>query len=261
MTRPGHFFWVESIIMDRSKLIDYLDDFLQVSNYKDYAPNGLQVEGKPKIEKIVTGVTACQDLIDIAIEKSADAIMVHHGYFWKNESPTVTGIKQQRIKKLLEHDINLIAYHLPLDGHSLLGNNAMLAKLWELEDITEDDKSLVRLGKLQTPLKIEMFVKRVSKSLNRDPLHLPGGPANVKKIAWCSGGAQNYIQLAIDWQADVYISGEVSEQTTHIAKEAGIHYLAAGHHATERLGIQALGEHLANQFSLDVEFIDVKNPV
>lgn len=247
--------------MDRSELLNYLEAYLQVQAYKDYAPNGLQVEGKKKIQKIVTGVTACQDLIDAAIELSADAILVHHGYFWKNEAQVITGIKQQRIKKLLIHDLNLIAYHLPLDGHSVVGNNAMLAKLWELQDITPDEKSLVRLGQLKQAESIENFIQKISTSLDRPPLHLRGGADNIQTVAWCSGGAQNYIQQAIDWQADVYISGEVSEQTTHLAKEAEIHYLAAGHHATERLGVKALGEHLADKFNLNVQFIDVFNPV
>lgn len=243
------------------ELVQYLDHLLGVSQYKDYAPNGLQVEGKPNIQKIVTGVTASQSLIDQAIEHQADAILVHHGYFWKNEPPTLTGMKYQRIKKLIMNDINLMGYHLPLDGHPEFGNNAQLAKLWGLHDITPDEKSLVRLGQLAQPLAIEAFVEQVSQSLGRIPLHLPGGPKKVKTVAWCSGGAQGYIQQAIDWQADVYISGEVSEQTTHQAAESGIHYLAAGHHATERLGVFSLGEHLAETFDLEVVFMDVPNPV
>lgn len=246
--------------MQLNQLVQYLDDFLQVSQFKDYAPNGLQVSGKTDIQKIVTGVTACQGLIDAAIEQEADAILVHHGFFWKNEPLPIVGMKQKRIKSLLMHDINLLGYHLPLDAHPELGNNAMLAKLWGIEDMTPEP-GLVRLGRLPNPMTIDQLIERVAETLGRKPLHLPGGADRVETIAWCSGGAQNSIQTAIDWQADVYISGEVSEQTTHQAVESGIHYLAAGHHATETLGVKALGEHLAQQFSLEVNFVDIFNPV
>ena len=208
----------------------------------------------------MTGVTACQALLDKAVELKADAILVHHGYFWKSEPQEIVGFKQKRIKTLLLNDINLLGYHLPLDGHAELGNNAMLGKLWGLEDVTPTP-GLVRLGRLAVPISISAFVEQVSVSLNRTALHLPGGPESVQTIAWCSGGAQGYIDQAIEWGADVYISGEVSEQTTHLAREAGIHYLAAGHHATERLGIKILGEHLAEKFDLECYFVDVDNPV
>lgn len=246
--------------MTRVELEAYLQDYLKLQDYKDYAPNGLQVEGREQINKIVTGVTACQALLDKAIELNADAILVHHGYFWKSEPQTITGFKQKRIKSLLKHDINLFGYHLPLDGHEDLGNNAMLGKLWGLEDITPVP-GLVRLGSLPEAMEIYDFKAMVDDSLSRESLHLPGGPQQVQKIAWCSGGAQGYIDQAIAWGADVYISGEVSEQTTHLAKECGIHYLAAGHHATERVGIKALGEHLASKFSLECVFVDIANPV
>lgn len=246
--------------MQRQTLVAYLNDLLQISQYQDYVPNGLQVEGRDQIERIVFGVTASQALIDAAIELNADAIIVHHGYFWKSEPLTLTGIKYQRIKKLLDHDINLLAYHLPLDGHAELGNNAQLAKLWQLHDITPQP-GLVRLGELSTDMPVNQFIQRVETTLNRKPLHLPGGPGQVKRIAWCSGGAQGYIDQAISWEADVYISGEVSEQTTHIACEAGIHYLAAGHHATETWGVKALALHLEAQLDLECQYIDVPNPV
>lgn len=247
--------------MDRKELIAYLDDYLNVSLFKDYAPNGLQVEGSETVQKIVTGVTACQSLIDRAVELGADTLLVHHGYFWKNEPATITGMKRKRIETLLKNNINLIGYHLPLDGHPEIGNNAQLGKLWSLKDITPDAKSLVRLGEVETPLAMADFKKTVDESLNRESLHLPGGPEMVTKVAWCSGGAQNAIQQAIEWRADVYISGEVSEQTTHQALESGIHYLAAGHHATETVGVKALGKHLAKEFGVEVVFCDVPNPV
>lgn len=246
--------------MQTQQLIDYCDELLAVQDYQDYAPNGLQVEGKSEIHTVVTGVTACQALIDEAIARQADAILVHHGYFWKNEPQTITGIKQKRIKALLANDINLIAYHLPLDGHYSLGNNAQLAKVWGLEDITPNP-GLLRLGQLVQPQSIEDLKLLVAQTLARQPLHLTGGGDTVRTVAWCSGGAQNYLAQAAHWGADVYISGEVSEQNTHIAREMGIHYLAAGHHATERLGVKALGEHLAQTFGLQVEFVDIANPV
>ncbi|WP_321324622.1 Nif3-like dinuclear metal center hexameric protein [Thiomicrorhabdus sp.] len=246
--------------MLRAELQSYLNDYLKVAEFKDYAPNGLQIEGCEQINTIVTGVTACQALIDEAIKLNADAILVHHGYFWKSEPEVITGFKQKRIKSLLLNDINLFGYHLPLDAHEELGNNALLGKLWSLQDITPIP-GLVKLGQLSESVSIDDFKKMVSTSLNREVLHLPGGPSSVKTIAWCSGGAQGYIDQAIEWQADVYISGEVSEQTTHLAKECGIHYLAAGHHATERVGIKALGEHLAQKFDLQCYFVDIDNPV
>ncbi|MBF6057216.1 Nif3-like dinuclear metal center hexameric protein [Thiomicrorhabdus heinhorstiae] len=242
-------------------LVAYLNGLLQVERYKDYAPNGLQVEGKAEIRKIVTGVTASQALIEAAIDAEADAILVHHGYFWKSEPAGIVGFKQKRIKALLEHDINLIAYHLPLDGHDVYGNNAQLGKLWQLQDITPEMSGLVRLGELHEEIPMKRFIERVSESLQREVLHLPGGSVMVQKIAWCSGGAQSYIDQAIEWGADVYISGEVSEQTTHLAAECGIHYLAAGHHATERLGVKSLGEHINEKFGIECRFIDMPNPV
>ncbi len=246
--------------MKRTELVSYLNDFLEVAQYKDYAPNGLQVEGTSEVNVIVTGVTACQALIDEAIKLNADAILVHHGYFWKSESLPIVGIKQQRIKKLLLHDINLLGYHLPLDGHAELGNNAQLGKLWQLEDITPE-AGLLRLGRLQASVLVDDFKDKVSASLDREVLHLQGGAKKVQKIAWCSGGAQQYITEAAAWGADVYISGEVSEQTTHLAQELGIHYFAAGHHATERLGVKCLGEMLAKNFDVTHHYVDIENPV
>ena len=245
--------------MQRDELIAYIDALLEASTYKDYAPNGLQVEGRAQIRKVVTGVTACQALIDAAIEKQADAILVHHGYFWKSEPQQIIGFKQKRIKSLLQNDINLFGYHLPLDGHCDLGNNAMLAKLFDI-DVTEQD-GLLFTGRLKQPQSIKKFHALVTERLQREPLWLPGGPQMIQQISWCSGGAQGFIDQAIAKGSDLYISGEVSEQTTHLAKECGIHYFAAGHHATETLGVRALGEHLADKFGLDVEFIDIPNPV
>jgi dinuclear metal center YbgI/SA1388 family protein len=246
--------------MQRDELVNYLNRLLDIDNFKDYAPNGLQVEGRSEVTKVVLGVTASQALINQAVAFDADMIIVHHGYFWKNEPQTLTGMKYQRIKTLIENGINLVGYHLPLDAHAELGNNAQLGKLWGLDDITPQP-GLVRLGRLAEPVLIARFIEQVGLSLQRSPLHLPGGPEMVQTIAWCSGGAQGYIQQAVDWQADVYISGEVSEQTTHIAAESNIHYLAAGHHATETWGVKALAQHLEKELNLQTRYIDCANPV
>jgi dinuclear metal center YbgI/SA1388 family protein len=246
--------------MDIQALETYLNNYLSVSEFTDYAPNGLQVEGRRTVQTVVTGVTACQALVDEAIARKADAILVHHGYFWKNEPQAIVGMKRRRIASLLQHDINLLGYHLPLDAHPEVGNNACLRTLWGLKDVTPQP-GLLRLGKLPQPVAIDDWVLEVERSLQRTPLHLPGGPEQVETIAWCSGGAQGMMQQAIDWEADVFISGEVSEQTTHQARESGIHYLGAGHHATETLGVKALGKHLADKFGLDVTFVDIPNPV
>ena len=248
-------------MIERAQLLAYLNEYLRVDTIKDYCPNGLQVEGTKTIKTLVTGVTASQALIDVAIELNADALLVHHGYFWKGESQTITGMKGRRVKALMLNDINLLAYHLPLDLHRILGNNKLLGEALNLQDTTEDDSALVRLGQLPQAESIEAFIQRVNSATDREALHLPGGPEQVQTIAWCTGAAQDYIEQAYEQGAEVFISGEVSERTTHLAQEMGIHYLAAGHHATETFGVKALGEHLAEQFGLDHHFVNLYNPV
>ena len=245
----------------RDELAAYCDALLDVERFSDYAPNGLQVEGRAQIHTLVTGVTASRALIERAIELKADAIMVHHGWFWKGEPAPLTGMKGARVRLLMQHDISLYAYHLPLDAHPELGNNARLGQLWEIEDETEDATSFLRIGRLRQPESVEDFLLRIERTLGRVPLHLPGGPEQVQRIAWCSGGAQKMLPEAAALGAEVFVSGEVSEQTFHEAAELGVHYVAAGHHATERVGIQALGEHLAQHFDVDVHFVDIPNPV
>jgi dinuclear metal center YbgI/SA1388 family protein len=248
----------------RDKLVNYLNQILDVSKFQDYCPNGLQVEGKPHIRKIVTGVTACQALLDRAVELNADAVLVHHGYFWKNEAPQVTGIKKTRLKTLLAHDMNLLAYHLPLDAHSEFGNNVQLANKLSLNiegPLSAKDSTMGLIGKLSTPISARQFAEQLHVTLGRQPLHIEGQAPLIETIAWCTGAAQSFIEEAYAKKADAYLSGEISESTVHFAKESGIHYFAAGHHATERYGVQALGQHLAEQFGLDVEFVDIDNPV
>ncbi len=251
-------------MVQRQELLAYLNDFLSISRYRDYAPNGLQVEGKPKIHRLVTGVTACQALIDRAVELKADALLVHHGYFWRGEDPCLVGMKRNRIGTLLEHNISLFAYHLPLDGHPELGNNAQLAEVLGLSvdsglDPT-DDTVVGNVGRLQAPVSAPEFADAVSAAMARDVILVSGGKHLIQRVAWCTGGAQGYIEKAVAQGVDAFISGEISEQTTHIAREQGIHYIAAGHHATERYGAAALGRHLAHKFDIFHEFVNIDNP-
>lgn len=245
-----------------SDLLAYTNALLNAQAYKDYAPNGLQVQGRPDVRRIVTGVTACRALIEAAIDAGADALLVHHGYFWRGEDPCITGIKRERVRRLLAADVSLIAYHLPLDAHPELGNNARLGALLGL--VTEgplNDEGIGTFGSLPEALSATQFCERITRALGRTPLHLPGGPETIRRVGWCTGAAQDYIDQAVGLGLDAFVSGEVSERTTHTAREAGIHYFAAGHHATERYGIQALGAHLAERFDLEHRFIDVDNPV
>lgn len=248
--------------MHRQDLISFLDTTLEPGRYKDYAPNGLQVEGAEQIRKVVTGVTASQALIEAAIERGADTILVHHGYFWKNEDPRVVGIKQKRLKALLTHNINLIAYHLPLDGHLTLGNNAQLAEILGLVPQGQaSDQNLLWYGRTQATVMAEDFCLEVSQRLGREALLLGPSGRVIKRVAWCTGGAQGFFADAIALGVDAFITGEVSEQQHHLAEETGIAFIAAGHHATERFGVRALGQHLAASTGLAVEFVDISNPV
>lgn len=251
--------------MLNTELESYLNKLLSISLFKDYAPNGLQIEGKRNIKTIVTGVTASQALIDEAIRLQADALLVHHGYFWPGESPILTGMKGERVRRLIKHDINLLAYHLPLDAHLSLGNNVQLGKQLGLEGIEpinpEDSQCLVFHGYLPEPMSAADFTSHIDLALQRTPLISHHPEQKLRHIAWCTGGAQNYLQEAIEFGVDAYISGEVSEHIIHTARENNVVFYAAGHHATERYGIKVLGEWLQQQFNdLDVHFIDIDNP-
>ena len=248
-----------------TELAGYIDSLLEVDRFRDYAPNGLQVEGKATINKIVCGVTACQALIDAAIEAEADAILVHHGYFWKGEAEAIVGMKKHRIKSLLNADISLLAYHLPLDAHATLGNNAQLADLLGLTisgTFPQTENQAVGMhGEFTQAITATQLVQQLEHKLGRVPMHIAGSDKLIKTVAWCSGGAQGYIEAAALQGVDAYISGEISEQTVHIAREYGIHYFAAGHHATERYGVQALSTHLADKYVIQSQFVDIENPV
>lgn len=254
-------------MISRDELVSFLNQHLQSERIRDYCPNGLQVEGKRQIHKVVTGVTASQALLDAAVKANADAVLVHHGYFWKNEAAQVTGMKKRRLQTLLQHDINLLAYHLPLDVHPVQGNNARLGALLGAQNIlplpSVEPEGVVQQGELATALSPTQLAAKLETLLKRPVLlHQAEVAADslVSKLAWCTGGGQGYIEQAAAAGAQLFISGEVSEQTIHVSRELGIHFIAAGHHATERYGVKALGELIAQQFGLDVQFIDIDNP-
>lgn len=249
----------------RDELVAYCDALLESSTYQDYAPNGLQVAGREAIGTLVSGVTASEALIAAALELKADALLVHHGWFWRGEEPRVIGIKQRRLKRLLCADINLIAYHLPLDGHATLGNNVLLGERLGFSQSgrfgSGPGGGIACMGEVAEPLGVEALAGRVANVLGRPPLLLSGGAHLIRRIGWCSGAAQDYLAQAASLGLDAFISGEASERTFHEAREMGIHYLAAGHHATERYGVSALGEHLAQKYGLTHHFVDIDNPV
>ncbi|MEN8204817.1 MAG: Nif3-like dinuclear metal center hexameric protein [Pseudomonadota bacterium] len=246
-------------------LVDYTSSLLSIDSFTDYCPNGLQVEGRGDVTRLVSGVTASMALIEAAIEMQADAIVVHHGYFWKGEDECVTGMKRARLRRLLGTDTSLLAYHLPLDAHPELGNNARLAQVLGFERQgnfgCDGGLSLGQYGVLPQALTAVALSELIHDSLGRMPLHIPGPQTRIQTVGWCTGAAQSYIDAAAEQGLDAFISGEISEQTVHVARERGIHYFAAGHHATERFGVQALGQHLAEQFDISHRFIDIDNPV
>ncbi|WP_428087913.1 Nif3-like dinuclear metal center hexameric protein [Candidatus Thioglobus sp.] len=246
-------------MINNKTLEKYINEYLSISKFDDYCPNGLQIEGKSEINNVVSGVSANQELIEQAIDEKADALLVHHGFFWKGENQVLTGIKKNRIKALLENNINLFAYHLPLDAHPVVGNNIQLAMSLNIDNPTPIGDTLVWQGEVS--LTLDKLTRLISSITDREALVIGDKTKNIKKIAWCSGGAQNYIKYAIEMHADCFITGEISEQIPAIAKENGIAFISAGHHATERYGVQALGQHLAKKFSLDYQYIDIDNIV
>lgn len=253
-------------MMHRDQLLATLYGWLEPQRFRDYCPNGLQVEGQPEISRIVCGVTASEALIDRAIQLGAQAILVHHGYFWRGEAPELVGRKAARLRKLLRHDINLLAYHLPLDVHPQLGNNAQLGAVLGLTvtgQITAGDvPGLLWHGELPSAMTPGDLAQYVGSRLQRQPLLVAGNEDRyLRTIAWCTGGAQGYLDQAKALGVDVYLSGEVSEQTYHAALEEDIVYLGAGHHATERYGVKALAARLSNEFEVETLYIELENPV
>lgn len=252
-------------MIDRDELTGYLHEYLACDNFNDYAPNGMQVEGRATISRICTAVTASEVVIEKAVAQKADTLLVHHGYFWRGEDAVLSGMKRRRIGKLIGHDLNLLAYHLPLDCHPEIGNNNCLGKLLGIGDVRMHSANkianLLWSGALTTSLTAEEFSAHIHKKLNRTPLHVSGTDKRIKKVAWCSGAAQDFIEDAARLGVDAYLSGEISERTYYQAQELKIHYFSCGHHASERYGIQALGSHLKNHFGLEHQFIDSDNPV
>lgn len=254
-------------MIKRDELTRYLDQLLSAELFRDYCPNGLQVEGCGEVKRVVAGVSANQALIDAAIAREADTLLVHHGWFWRGDDGRVTGFRKARLQALLTHGINLIAYHLPLDAHAQLGNNAQLAARlgWSVEG-RFGEQQLGFYGRLPAPMTCAELAGRISQCVLREAQVYggrggAGGGRSCERIAWCSGGAQGYFEAAIAQGADAFVCGEISEQHVHIARESGVAFIAAGHHATERFGVQALAVHLAERFGLDCAFVDIDNPV
>ena len=248
--------------MRREELVRYLDELLESARFKDYCPNGLQVEGAGEVRWIVAGVSACQALIDAAALRGADTLLVHHGWFWRGEDGRVTGFRKARMRSLLAHDINLVAYHLPLDAHAEFGNNARLAALLDWRaDGRFGEQDMGWIGRPAAPQTLAELSRRIADVLRREPLAIGGMDRRIERLAWCSGGGQGYFEQAVALGADVFVSGEISEPAVHLARESGAAYLAIGHHASERLGAQALAGHLSAKFGLECEFVDIDNPV
>lgn len=245
------------------ELCTWLNDTLNVAAFNDYCPNGLQVEGRSTISHVIAGVTASQALIQIAIERGADAILVHHGWFWKGEDSRVLGMRKRRLSSLLAQDINLLAYHLPLDAHPELGNNAQLARILGLTCTNEKagPGDLIWFGHMAGAATLGEVAAKVEQALGRSPQVIGDSGMPAQRIAWCTGAAQSMMTHAVDAGAQIYITGEISEPTVHLSRETGVGFISAGHHATERYGVQALGIAIQNEFGIRVDFVDIDNPV
>ncbi|MBH9577540.1 Nif3-like dinuclear metal center hexameric protein [Inhella proteolytica] len=248
-------------MVERTELERYLSDALCVSQFKDYGPNGLQVEGRPQVQRLMGGVTASRALIEQALEWRADALLVHHGLFWRGQDGRLTGWLRQRVGLLLGADLNLLAYHLPLDAHPEWGNNAALgARLGWVADQRLGEQQLVFAGALPQALSAQGLQQQLQAALQRPVTLLPGDGRPLRRVAWCTGGAQGYFEAAIAAGVDAFVTGEMSEPQLHLARETGVAFYACGHHASERYGVQALGAHLAQRFALDWQFCDLDNP-
>lgn len=248
-------------MIHRDEMDTYLKGLLVVDRFKDYGPNGLQVEGKAEVRKLVSGVTASLALIEAAVEAGADAILVHHGLFWRGQDGRVTGWMKKRLQRLLTADVNLFAYHLPLDAHPELGNNAQLGLKLKLGvESRFGEQDLGCLGSPAQPLTVAALTALLQYRLGRAPVVVEGDGRPIRRVAWCTGGAQGYFEAAIAAGADAYLTGEISEPQAHYARESGVAYFACGHHATERYGAPAVAAHLASHFGIEHQFIDVDNP-
>lgn len=249
--------------MNNYELLNYLNQILTPAKYQDYCPNGLQIEGVSNIDRIVTGVSISEKLIDAAIEVNASAIIVHHGLFWNKDEHILTGIKRNRVAKLLKHGVNLYAYHLPLDNHLELGNNVQLAKVLGFEVMGQSDKqNLLWYGKLPTAITINQLVTNIEHKLQHKPLYFANqNLRQISSIAWCTGGAQSMFELAINLGVDAYLTGEVSEPIMSMADESNVAFIASGHYVTERYGIMALTNYLQQNLNIPADFIELYNPI
>ncbi len=244
-----------------TEIINHLNGLLKPQRFRDYAPNGLQVQGSDRVRKIITAVSASQRAIDFAIEQEAEMLLVHHGYFWKHENPVVEGLKAQRLAKLLRHQINLVAYHLPLDQHERFGNNALFAEHFDCVEVWQSlVEALIWHAEIK-PIAAEELRRQLSQQLGREALMLGESRGPVSRIGWCTGAAQDYFSQAVAEGAQLFISGEYAERTYHEANELGALYISCGHHASERAGVRALGEYLGEEFGLTVRFFDEPNPL
>ena len=250
--------------MNREKLTAFLSDYLKINEFTDYGPNGLQVEGVDEVRKIVTAVTASVELFNKAIEENADTIIVHHGIIWNFERPLFKGGYRERVRLLLENNINLYAFHLPLDAHPEIGNNAQICHALNVQQLKPFGESKGQytgiFGEID-PVDKQSFFSKVSEVVGREPLIFDYGPGVIQKVGMISGGAQKYITQAVQYGLDVFITGEVSEHIMHYVQEERIHFIAAGHYATEKFGVKALGNLIKEKFNLNVSFIDIVNPV
>ncbi len=248
--------------MRLTELRDYIESELAVGRFRDYCPNGIQVEGRAEVRRLATGVTASQAVLEAATAWGADAILVHHGYFWRSEDAAITGIKKRRVAHLLKHDVSLLAYHLPLDAHPEFGNNTQLGeRLGFVEEGRFGEQDIAMHGVLAQPQTLQQLTGQIQHALQRAPQVIGHANPNIVRVAWCSGAGQGYFEQAVALGVDAFLTGEISEQNVHVAQETGVVFIAAGHHATERYGVQALGEHLAARFGLEQRFFDQDIPV
>jgi len=249
-------------VTELTTLAAYCNALLSAASFEDYCPNGIQVEGERPVRRLASGVTASAALLEEALAWRADAILVHHGWFWRGEDPRLIGMKGRRVRTLTRADVGLLAYHLPLDAHPELGNNRQLAEVLGLcaPRATDLCGGLLWQGRLPHPMAAPALAAHIAAALGRVPLHVQGRLGAIEQVAWCTGAAQAYIEQAASLGVDAYLSGEISEQTTHQARELGLDYVALGHHASERYGVRTLGEHLAGRFALEHRFFDIENP-
>jgi dinuclear metal center YbgI/SA1388 family protein len=248
-------------VAHRSDIDVYLSAVMQAATFKDYGPNGLQIEGRPGVGLLVSGVTASLALIEAAIAAQADALLVHHGLFWHGQDGRLTGWLKQRVQRLVAHDISLFAYHLPLDAHAEFGNNAQFGRrIGVSADARFGEQSLGFVGSLEQPMTMLDLLGRLRQISSRTPAHVEGDGRALRRVAWCTGGAQSYFEGAIAAGADVFITGEMSEPQVHLARETGVAFIACGHHASERYGVQALGSHIAEHFGIEHRYIEIDSP-